>query len=178
MTSSASVDDQSNRDRLTRSERHNLMASIGSKNTRPEILVRSAAHGLGLRFRLHRRDLPGSPDMVLPRHRTALFVHGCFWHRHQGCRRSSMPIRNAEFWKAKFDRNVTRDHEAKIALEAQGWRVLVIWECQTKSQSQLEYRLVQWFALQPPIGDNVSETLDIDAAETIPCPQGEAATAR
>jgi DNA mismatch endonuclease (patch repair protein) len=121
------------------------MAKIGSKNTRPEMLVRSAAHRLGLRFRLHRRDLPGSPDVVLPRHRTVLFVHGCFWHRHAHCPRSSMPVSNPEFWKTKFERNVARDLEAKTALEAQGWRVLVIWECQTKSRLGLEARLAQWF---------------------------------
>lgn len=178
MTTSASVGCRPGRDRLTPLARRDLMAKIGSKNTRPEVLVRSAAHGLGLRFRLHRRDLPGSPDIVLPRYHTALFVHGCFWHRHEGCPRSSMPIQNAEFWQAKFDRNVTRDHSVKIALEAQGWRVLVIWECQTKSQSWLESRLAQWFALKASTNEDVSETLDIGATPAIHYPHGEAAKAR
>lgn len=154
------------------------MARIGSKNTRPEMIVRSAAHRLGLRFRLHRRDLPGSPDVVLPRHRTVLFVHGCFWHRHADCPRTSTPVRNAEFWKTKFERNVSRDLEAKTALEAQGWRVLVVWECQTKSRLGLEARLAHWFPNKPKIGDRLPETLDIGAAASIPHSQGEAATAR
>lgn len=99
--------------------------------------VRKAAHALGLRFRLHRKDLAGSPDLVFPRHRTAIFVHGCFWHRHPGCSKASMPKTRPEFWQVKFDANVARDASAVDFLERMGWNVLVIWECETKDPSRI-----------------------------------------
>lgn len=92
--------------------------------------VRRAAHRLGYRFRLHRRSLPGRPDLVFPSRRAAIFVHGCFWHRHGGCRKASTPKTRVEFWEAKFARNVERDAEVQQRLRAAGWRVLVIWECE------------------------------------------------
>lgn len=113
------------------------MSAVRGKDTAPEMRVRKAAHALGLRFRLHVRSLPGSPDLVFPRHRTALFVHGCFWHRHPGCKKASPPKSNVEFWNAKFERNVARDADYERKLAEAGWRVLVIWECETTDRDGL-----------------------------------------
>lgn len=109
------------------------MSRFRAKDTRPELLVRRALHARGYRFRLHRRDLPGTPDIVLPRHRIAVFVHGCFWHHHQGCRDGRIPGSRADFWRAKFAANGERDHRASVALAALGWRVAVIWECEARA---------------------------------------------
>lgn len=109
--------------------RSRMMASIRGKNTKPELRVRHGLHRLGLRYRLHYRGLPGRPDLVLPRFRVALFVHGCYWHRHAGCRFASRPVQNAEWWNQKFAANVARDQRQIEALQKAGWRVLVIWEC-------------------------------------------------
>jgi DNA mismatch endonuclease (patch repair protein) len=103
--------------------------------------VRRILHRNGLRFRLHRRDLPGTPDIVLPSRRTVIFVHGCFWHRHKGCSRASTPTINSERWRLKFERNVARDAETHAALRELGWTVLVIWECELKNEAELENRL-------------------------------------
>ncbi len=124
-------------DRLTRERRSWLMSRVGGKNTTPEVRVRKAAHGLGLRFRLHRKDLPGTPDLVFPGRRVALFVHGCFWHRHSGCPKASNPGTRADYWAKKFRSNVERDIRVKSELEASGWRVVVIWECETKDANGL-----------------------------------------
>jgi DNA mismatch endonuclease, patch repair protein len=118
--------------------RRKLMARFKGKDTRPELLVRRALHARGLRFRLHRRDLPGTPDIVLPRHRTVVFVHGCFWHQHEGCAVGRPPRSRPEFWSAKFTRNRERDASAASALEAMGWRVLTIWECEAKEATLSE----------------------------------------
>jgi DNA mismatch endonuclease, patch repair protein len=112
------------------------MAQIPSKNTTPEIAVRKAAHALGLRFRLHRRDLPGTPDLVFPARRAAVFVHGCFWHRHD-CARATMPASNIDYWAAKFDQNVRRDARNAAELRKLGWRCVRIWECETKDPKKL-----------------------------------------
>jgi DNA mismatch endonuclease (patch repair protein) len=109
-----------------------MMSSIRGKDTRPERAIRQMLHALGLRFRLHRKDLPGRPDIVLPRHRLAILVHGCFWHRHRGCRFTTSPKTNAPFWTAKFKDNVTRDRLVLARLRAAGWRTLVVWECALK----------------------------------------------
>ena len=114
------------------------MSRVASRNTSPEIRVRKTAHGMGLRFRLHRNDLPGKPDIVFARRRVALFVHGCFWHRHLGCRKASTPKSSTEYWLAKFDANVSRDELVRKNLESLGWRVVVIWECETKDRSVIE----------------------------------------
>jgi len=114
------------------------MSRIGGKDTTPEIRVRRTAHTLGLRFRLHRRDLPGTPDLVFPKRRVALFVHGCFWHRHAACNRASTPITRREYWEDKFRTNVTRDKRATAELEALGWRVVIVWECETKNDGGLK----------------------------------------
>jgi DNA mismatch endonuclease (patch repair protein) len=106
------------------------MAAIRGSNTRPELAVRRAMHKAGLRFRLHRRDLPGTPDLVFPRYRTAVFVHGCFWHRHPRCKNARLPATNAEWWRTKLRANQGRDRRQQRELTAAGWRVLVVWECQ------------------------------------------------
>src|SRR5206468_3267004 len=105
---------------LSRSE---IMSRVRQRDTKPELVARRIAHGLGFRFRLQRRDLPGSPDLVFPRLRFALFVHGCFWHRHPNCRLATMPKSNIAFWQAKFDRNVERDREVARRLRSAGWKV-------------------------------------------------------
>lgn len=124
-------------DRLTPDRRSWLMSRVRAKNTSPEMRVRKAAHASGLRFRLHRKDLPGSPDLVFPRHRTVVFVHGCFWHRHLNCSKTSLPKTRPEFWQKKFDTNVERDANAVNALQRMGWSVVVIWECETKYPSKI-----------------------------------------
>jgi len=128
-------------DRLTPEQRSAAMAKVRGKNTKPEMRVRSLLHALGYRFRLHRKDLPGKPDIVLPGRRIVLLVHGCFWHRHPGCSRSSVPAENAAFWEAKFKTNVERDRRNVEDLEKAGWRVAVVWECQTKDLAALSDRL-------------------------------------
>jgi len=128
-------------DRLPAAARSKLMSCVRRRDTRPEIVVRRLLHGLGLRFRLQRADLPGRPDIVLVRRRTAIFVHGCFWHRHRGCRRTTTPATRREFWLEKFRANRSRDGRNQRALEALGWRVVVVWECETLAIEQLEARL-------------------------------------
>ena len=124
-------------DTLTKAERSALMARIRGANTKPEVLVRSALHHAGFRFRIHNRTLPGRPDIVLPKHRTVIFVHGCFWHRH-GCALSSEPATRRAFWREKFTRNVARDKRTAAALRRAGWRVLTVWECALRTKSRRE----------------------------------------
>lgn len=128
-------------DILTSAQRSAHMARIRGSGTKPEMVVRRAAHALGLRFRLRRRDLPGSPDLVFPSRRRALFVHGCYWHRHPGCRLAYSPKSNIDFWQAKFERNVARDAQVLTALQAAGWRADVIWECETRRPETIPDRL-------------------------------------
>jgi DNA mismatch endonuclease, patch repair protein len=117
-------------DIFTRKKRSWIMGRIRSKNTKPEIIVRSILHRTGFRFSLGRKRLPGSPDIVLPKHRTAIFVHGCFWHRHRGCKVATTPKSRVGFWKSKFERNVERDRKNIRELRKLGWTVIVVWECQ------------------------------------------------
>lgn len=126
-------------------KRSSLMSGVRSKNTSGELSVRKALHQMGLRFRLHRQDLPGKPDIVLPKFRTVVFVHGCFWHVHKHCRKSSLPQNNRVFWQAKLERNVERDQQNILALEAQGWKVMVIWECQARNSEKLRELLQSVF---------------------------------
>ena len=128
-------------DIMSRTRRSELMAAIRTRNTLPELAVRRIAHRMGLRFRLHRKDLPGRPDLVLPKHRLAVFVHGCFWHRHEGCRFSSTPKSRTDFWTEKFAANMDRDARQESALRKLGWQVLVIWQCETKDEEVVEHRL-------------------------------------
>ncbi|QIO36952.1 very short patch repair endonuclease [Bradyrhizobium sp. 1(2017)] len=123
-------------EKIAPATRSRMMASIKGKNTAPERAVRRMLHTLGFRFRIHRRDLPGKPDIVLPRHRLAILVHGCFWHRHPGCRFATTPKTNAPFWQAKFQNNIRRDMEALGQLDEAGWRTLVVWECSVKADAQ------------------------------------------
>ncbi|KQQ78995.1 DNA mismatch endonuclease Vsr [Aureimonas sp. Leaf324] len=120
-------------DTLTPAQRSERMSRIRSTNTKPEVTLRKALHRLGFRFRLHGNRLPGKPDIVLPRYRTAIFVHGCFWHRHEGCKVATTPKTNTSFWVDKFNRNVARDAAAAVELQASGWKVLVAWECDLRT---------------------------------------------
>jgi DNA mismatch endonuclease (patch repair protein) len=124
-------------DRLSTERRSWLMAQVKGRNTLPEMIVRRMAHSLGYRFRLHRRELPGSPDLVFPRRKAVIFVHGCFWHRHGGCRKATSPKSREDFWNEKFERNVARDKRVKSELERMGWKVLVVWECETRDAEKL-----------------------------------------
>lgn len=123
------------------------MARVRSKNTRPELVVRQTAHALGFRFRLHRKDLPGSPDLVFPRLKKVIFVHGCFWHRHPGCSKASMPKTRVGFWTAKFAANTRRDARSIGAIRELGWQVCIVWECET-SDPKLITQKVETFLVQ------------------------------
>ena len=133
-------------DKVPPEKRSLIMAQVRGSDTRPEKIVRSVLHRMGYRFRLHRKDLPGSPDIVLPKFHTAIFVNGCFWHRHPGCKRASPPVANAAYWQKKFERNVERDKQSQTALECRGWRVLVIWECELKDLMALQERISRFFS--------------------------------
>lgn len=124
-------------DILTTDHRSRVMSRIKGKNTQPEMVVRRLIHAMGYRFRLHRQDLPGSPDVVLPGRKKAIFVHGCFWHRHTGCKYAYVPKSNVDFWMKKFDANVRRDNSTMAALESLNWDVLIVWECQTRDPQHL-----------------------------------------
>ena len=116
-------------------QRSRNMSAIKSKNTKPEIKVRKVLHSMGYRFRLHSKNLPGSPDIVLPKYKTVIFVHGCFWHRHENCKYASNPKTRKEFWESKFKANVKRDLEIQEKIKNIGWQSVVIWECElTKIQ--------------------------------------------
>lgn len=129
-------------DCLTPERRSWNMSRIRSAHTNPEVLVRSLLHRMGFRFRHSSgRKLPGKPDIVLPKHRTAIFVHGCFWHRHPRCRQTTTPKTRIEFWNAKFVANCLRDRKAIRKLRYQGWRVLVIWECEIRNLDRLKLKL-------------------------------------
>lgn len=117
------------------------MRSVRQKDTAPEMVVRNIAHAIGARYRLHRKDLPGSPDLVFPRRHLCIFVHGCFWHRHPNCRLATTPGSNVEFWREKFARNVERDARKENELRVAGWRVEIVWECETRDLRKLEERL-------------------------------------
>lgn len=131
-------------DRLTTARRSWNMSRIRRQDTQPELVVRRALHRLGYRFRLHRRDLPGTPDVVLPKLRVVIFVNGCFWHRHIDCRLAATPTSNSAFWLDKFERNVARDKAAIEALSSLNWRTLTVWECETRDPNLLD-RLIRAF---------------------------------
>jgi len=137
-------------DRISPETRSKTMSRIRGKNTKPELRVRSLVHRLGYRFRLHRKDLPGKPDLVLPRHRKVIFVHGCFWHAHAGCVRATRPTSRVEFWDAKLNGNVARDAATALALTEAGWKVLTIWECELKDEVKLTKRLRRFLKTKAP----------------------------
>ncbi len=117
------------------------MQRIKGRDTRPELRVRKLVHGMGYRYRLHRKDLPGKPDLVFAPRRKVIFVHGCFWHQHRGCRAGRMPASNLDYWGPKLCRNLERDNMARTMLEQAGWDVLVVWDCETKDLEELSSRL-------------------------------------
>lgn len=125
-------------DTVSPNKRSQMMSGIRGKNTKPELLVRKALFSAGFRFRLHCRKLPGVPDIVLPKHRVAVFVNGCYWHRHDGCKFFKLPSTRVEFWKEKLNGNKKRDLLKSSALQAAGWRVLIIWECAVRDQTILK----------------------------------------
>ena len=130
-------------DRLSKRERSKVMSRVRNKDTRPELEVRSLLHRAGYRFRLHASEFPGSPDLVLPRYQTVLFVHGCFWHGHD-CPRGGRPTSNTEFWNAKLDGNQKRDREVRQVLEEDGWAVVTVWECELRDPDSLLTRLTNF----------------------------------
>ncbi|MDE2937161.1 MAG: very short patch repair endonuclease [Chloroflexota bacterium] len=125
------------RDQLSARQRSELMSRIRSKDTKPELLVRRLVHGMGYRYRLHAKDLPGRPDLVFRSRRKVVFVHGCFWHRHDGCRANRLPKTRREFWRSKLEGNARRDDRNVAALVALGWRVHVVWECETSEMERV-----------------------------------------
>ena len=133
-----------------------MMSGIQGKNTKPEQIVRRALFAAGFRFRLHRRDLPGIPDVVLPGRRVVIFVHGCFWHRHQECGNANLPSTHSDFWREKLDGNALRDQKNVAALLELGWRVLIVWECATrKNAPRLPEALAAWIQGNQVLGELV-----------------------
>jgi DNA mismatch endonuclease (patch repair protein) len=135
-------------DTFTKAKRSEIMSRIGGKDTAPELFVRRLLHAMGYRFRLHRTDLPGKPDIVLPRHRKIILVHGCFWHGHPGCPRAALPTTNDEFWRKKIGKNTTRDQQVRAQLCQLNWDVLVLWQCQLKDADALLARLENFLGMR------------------------------
>lgn len=134
-------------DKITPQQRSRNMAQVKSKDTKPEKIVRSLLHGMGYRFRLHVKTLPGKPDIVLPRYKAVIFVHGCFWHGHKDCRRATIPATRTEFWTAKIDSNKKRDRCVLLALENLGYRVLILWQCELKDIHELANRITDFLSV-------------------------------
>ena len=132
-------------DKLTKEKRSLNMSLIHSKDTKPEKAVRSELHKLGYRFRLHKKNLPGKPDIVLPKYNKLIFVHGCFWHNHRNCKKSGYPKSNINFWKEKIDKNVARDIKNIKKLKRYGWDVYIIWECETENELLLINKILKIF---------------------------------
>ncbi len=141
-------------DTVDPAKRSEIMSRVPSRDTKPELIVRRIAHRLGFRYRLHRKDLPGSPDIVFPKHRSVVFVHGCFWHRHPGCKYASNPATRAEYWERKFRDNVARDARNEALLRELGWRVMVIWGCETKDREAVAERLSSYLRPTSPAPKN------------------------
>lgn len=147
-------------------KRSQMMSGIKGKNSLPEILVRKALFAMGYRFRLHRRDLPGTPDIAMPGRKIAIFVHGCFWHAHRGCKFATTPSTRTEFWTTKLRGNVDRDQRAVDKLAEMGWRVLNVWECSTrdpKTAAGLPAALHQWINSDANFGEISAPRLAVDA---------------
>lgn len=132
-------------DKISKEHRSWNMSRIKGKDTKPEMSVRSMLHNMGFRFRLHQKDLPGRPDIVLPKYKTVIFVHGCYWHRHPGCKDTTTPKTRVEFWAEKFEKNILRDKKNTELLRKQGWKVEIIWECQTKNEDVIRERICNIF---------------------------------
>ena len=130
-------------DIFSEEQRSYVMSRVRSKNTKPELIVRSYLHGLGFRFKIHEKNLPGRPDIVLPKHRCVGFVNGCFWHRHKGCPRASMPSTRVDFWQSKFERNISRDQKNRCLLKQAKWKVCLVWECEIDKISLRTEKLLE-----------------------------------
>jgi len=128
-------------DTVSAKRRSEIMALVKSKGTRPEVAVRKMVFGMGYRYRLNRSELPGKPDLVFPGRKKVIFVHGCFWHRHEGCPNARIPKSRVEFWKRKLERNAQRDREVQVELERMGWEYLIIWECELKDMEAIASRV-------------------------------------
>lgn len=131
------------------------MSHISGKNTKPELIVRSLLHRMGYRFRIHKKDLPGKPDITLPRHKKVIFVNGCFWHGHENCPRSKRPKTNQDFWQTKLDGNIARDKINFEKLKSLGWDVLVVWTCEVKNSAVLKQKLVTFLEDDKKIYDAI-----------------------
>lgn len=132
-------------DKLSPQRRSEVMSAVKSKNTIPELRVRYALHAMGYRFRLHRKDLPGKPDIVLAKYKLCIFVHGCFWHQHPGCFRATVPSSNREFWVNKLSGNIERDRKNERELKVMGWQVCIVWECEAKKLNKLRNAIERCF---------------------------------
>ncbi len=128
-------------DTVSRTKRAEIMSRVKQRHTKPEITVRKILHRNGFRFRLHNKKLPGTPDIVLPKYETVIFVHGCFWHQHEGCTKARRPTSNVEFWNEKLDKNIERDGRKEAELKKAGWKVLYVWQCELKDIKSLEKKL-------------------------------------
>ena len=137
-------------DTFNREKRSEIMSRVRSRDTTPELIVRRIAHRLGFRYRLHRKDLPGCPDIVFPRYRSVILVHGCFWHRHPCCKYASSPKTRAQYWERKFQGNVARDARNEALLCNLDWRVMVIWECETKDHTVVAERIGSYLRQTTP----------------------------
>ena len=141
-------------DRLSPERRSANMRAIRSKGTKPEMVVRRLVHALGYRYRLHRKDLPGKPDLAFIARRKAIFVHGCFWHQHSGCREGRPPSSNTSYWQPKLARNVERDEDNAVKLHGSGWQTMTVWECETADVPALSHRLQAFLAGASPEADD------------------------
>ena len=141
-------------DFLSPAERSKRMSRIRGKDSRPELLLRRALHALGFRYRLHGAGMPGTPDLVFPKYKAVVFVHGCFWHRHSGCKIATTPKSNTSFWLAKFEKNVARDQRATAGLKSSGWTVLVAWECEVSTQAKAAMAAARIGSLLKSAGPN------------------------
>ena len=137
-------------DTVSSATRSRIMSKVKSKDTKPEIIVRRLLHGLGYRYRLHRTELPGRPDLVFPSRRKIVFVNGCFWHYHLGCVHSHVPVNNREYWLSKLARNRARDERNLSLLKENGWDVATVWECQMKDMARVTQRLIDFLAREQP----------------------------
>ena len=125
-------------------KRSSIMRLVKGKDTKPEMIVRRLLHGEGFRYRLHRADLPGKPDLIFPARHKVVFVHGCFWHQHPGCRHADRPSSNTDYWRAKLDRNIARDERTLAALKSEGWQAFIVWECETRNRVKLLQELKEF----------------------------------
>lgn len=143
-------------DRIPPEKRRALMSKIKGGNTAPEMIVRRLVFSMGYRYRLHRKDLPGRPDLVFRSRKSVVFVHGCFWHQHKGCKKATIPKTRTEFWSKKLNRNAERDVEVRKALTKLGWRVLTIWECETKEPNNLTVKIREFLDNPDPENKRLS----------------------